>query len=99
MAIMGYPEIPLRITGVYCRKQTDGMPCNFHRMLMAENMNGLKSNSLDGVDKTIANHIDLNGLPQRTEGVRRNSHLDSTPRNTFLSIFHSIILGRLGVEE
>jgi hypothetical protein len=99
MAIMGYPEIPLRITGIYCREQTDGMPGNFHGMLVAEDMDGLKSSSLDGVDKTIANHIDLDGLPLRTKGVLRNSHLNSAPGNTFLSKHHSIILGRLGVEE
>jgi hypothetical protein len=68
-------------------------------MLVAEDMNGLKSSSLDGVDKTITNHFDLDGLPLRTKGMLRNSHLDSAPRNTFLSIFHSIILRRLGVKE
>jgi hypothetical protein len=68
-------------------------------MLVAEDMNGLKSGSLDGVDKTIANHIDLDGLPLRTERMLRNSHLDSAPRNTFLPILHSVVLGRLGVEE
>jgi hypothetical protein len=75
------------------------MPGNFHRMLVAKDMDSLKSGSLDGVDKTIANHIDLDGLPLRTKGVLRNSHLDSASRNTFLFIFHSIILGRLSVEE
>jgi hypothetical protein len=96
---MGYPEIPLRITGIYCRKKADGMPCNFHGMLVAENMDGLQSCSLDGVDETITNHINLDGLPLRMKRMLRNSHLDSAPRNTFLSILHSIILGRLGVEE
>jgi hypothetical protein len=99
MAIMGYPELPPRITGIYCRKQTDGMPTNFHGMLVAEDMDGLKSGSLDGVDKMIANHIDLNGLPQRTKRMLRNSHLESALGNTFLSILHSIVLGRLGVEQ
>jgi hypothetical protein len=75
------------------------MPCNFHGMLVAENVDGLQSCSLDGVDETITNHIDLDGLPLRTERMLRNSHLDSAPRNTLLSILHSIILGRLGVEE
>jgi hypothetical protein len=60
------------------------MPGNFHRMLDAEDMDCLKSSSLDGVDKTIANHIDLDGLPLRTERMLRNSHLDSASRNTFL---------------
>jgi hypothetical protein len=68
-------------------------------MLVAEDVDGLKSCSLDGVDETIANHIDLDGLPLRTKGVLRNSHLDSASRNTFLPILHSIILGRLGVEK
>jgi hypothetical protein len=71
MAIMGYPELPLRITGIYCRKQTDGMPGNFHGMLIAEDMDGLKSGSLDGVDKTIANHINLDGVPLRMERMLR----------------------------
>jgi hypothetical protein len=75
------------------------MPCNFHGMLVAEDVDGLQSCSLDGVDETITNHIDLDGLPLRMERVLRNSHLDSAPGNTFLSILHSIILGRLGVEE
>jgi hypothetical protein len=75
------------------------MPCNFHGMLVAKDMDGLQSCSLDGVDKMITNHIDLDGLPLRTKRVLRNGHLDSAPGNTFLSILHSIILGRLGVEE
>jgi hypothetical protein len=75
------------------------MPCNFHGMLVAENVDGLKSCGLNGVDETIANHIDLDGLLVRTKRMLRNSHLDSTSRNTFLPIFHSIILWGLGVEE
>jgi hypothetical protein len=68
-------------------------------VLVAENVDGLQSCSLDGVDKTITNHIDLDGLPLRMKRMLRNSHLDSAPGNTFLSILHSIALGRLGVEE
>jgi hypothetical protein len=68
-------------------------------MLVAENVDGLQSCSLDGVDEMITNHIDLDGLPLRTERVLRNSHLDSTPRNTFLPILHSIVLWGLGVEK
>jgi hypothetical protein len=68
-------------------------------MLVVENLDGLQSCSLDGVDEMITNHIDLNGLPLRTERVLRNSHLDSTPRNTFLPILHSILLWGLGVEK
>jgi hypothetical protein len=75
------------------------MPCNFHGMLVAEDVDGLKSCSLNGVNETIANHIDLDGLPLRMKGVLRNSHLDSAPGNTLLSILHSVILGRLGLEE
>jgi hypothetical protein len=63
------------------------MPYNFHGCI------------LDGVDETITNHIDLDGLPLRTKRVLRNSHLDSALGNTLLSILHSIILGRLGVKE
>jgi hypothetical protein len=68
-------------------------------MLVAENVDGLQSCNLDGVDKTITNHIDLDGLPLRTKRVLRNGHLDSASRNTLLSILYSVILGRLGVEE
>jgi hypothetical protein len=65
-------------------------------MLVAENVDSLQSCSLDGVNETITNHIDLDGLPLRMERMLRNSHLDSAPRYTLLSI---LILGRLGVEE
>jgi hypothetical protein len=75
------------------------MPGNFCGMLVAESVDGLKSCSLKGVNETIANHIDLNGLQLRAKRVLRNGHLNSTPRNTFLPIFHSIILWRLYVEE
>jgi hypothetical protein len=75
------------------------MPCNFHGMLVAENVHGLKSHGLNGVDETIANHINLDGLPVRAERMLRNSHLNSAPRNTFFPILHSIILWGLGVEE
>jgi hypothetical protein len=75
------------------------MPCNFHGMLVAEDVDGLQSCSLNGIDETITNHINLDGLPLRTKRVLRNSHLDSAPRNTLLSILHSILLGRLGLEE
>jgi hypothetical protein len=68
-------------------------------MLVAEDVDGLQSCSLDGVDETITNHIDLNGLPLRTERVLRNSHLDSAPWNTFLPILHSIVLWGLNVEK
>jgi hypothetical protein len=50
-------------------------------------------------NRPIANHIDLDGLPLRAKRVLRNGHLNSAPRNTFLPIFHSIILWGLGVEE
>jgi hypothetical protein len=99
MAIMSYPEVPLRITGIYCREEANRMPCYFHGMLVAENMDGLKSCGLNGVDETITNHTDLDGLPLRMERMLRNSHLDSTSGNTFLSILHSIILWGLSVEE
>jgi hypothetical protein len=68
-------------------------------MLVAENVDGLQSCSLDSVDKTITNHIDLDGLPLRMKRVLRNGHLDSASGNTLLSILHSIVLGRFGVEE
>jgi hypothetical protein len=75
------------------------MPGNFCGMLVAESVDGLKSCGLNGVDETIANHIDLDGLPVRTERVLRNGYLNSAPRTTFLPKLHSIILWGLGVEE
>jgi hypothetical protein len=75
------------------------MPSNFHGMLVAKSVDGLKSCGLNGVDETIANHIDLDGLPLRTERMLKDDHHNSAPRNTFLPIFHSIVLWRLGVEE
>jgi hypothetical protein len=75
------------------------MPGNFCGMLVAESVDGLKSCGLKGVDETIANHIELDGLPLRAKRVLRNGHLNSALRNTFLPIFHSIILWGLGVEE
>jgi hypothetical protein len=75
------------------------MPGNFYGMLVAESVDGLKSCSLKGVNETIANHIDLDGLPLRAKRVLRNGHLNSAPRNTFLPIFQSLILWGLGVEE
>jgi hypothetical protein len=75
------------------------MPGNFHGMLVPENVDGIKSRGLDGVDEMIANHIDFNGLPVRTKRMLRNGHLDSASRITFLPIFHSIILWGLGIEE
>jgi hypothetical protein len=68
-------------------------------MLVAESVDGLKSCGLNGVDETIANHIDLDGLPQRAKRMLRNGYLNSAPRNTFLTILHSIILWGLGAEE
>jgi hypothetical protein len=75
------------------------MPNNFCGMLVAESVNGLKSYGLNSVDEMIAHHIDFDGLLVRTKRVLRNGHLNSAPRNTFLPIFHSIILWGLGVEE
>jgi hypothetical protein len=50
VTIMGYPKVPFRIIGVYRREQTNGIPGNLHRMLVAEEMNGLQSCSLDTVN-------------------------------------------------
>jgi hypothetical protein len=99
VTIVSYPEIPLGITGIYCRKKADKMPGNFHGMLVAESVDGLKSCSLNGVNETIAHYIDFDGLPVRTKRMLSNGHLNSTLRNTFLPILHTIILWGLGVEE
>jgi hypothetical protein len=44
-------------------------------MLVAEDVDGLQSCSLDGVNETITNHIDLDGLPLRMKGVLKNSNI------------------------
>jgi hypothetical protein len=75
------------------------MPGNICGMLVAESVDGLKSCGFDGVDETIANYLNLDGLPLRTERVLRNGHRNLAPRNTFLPILYSIILWGLGVEE
>jgi hypothetical protein len=38
---MVYPKVPFRITGVYSREQTNGIPGNLHWMLVAEDMDSL----------------------------------------------------------
>jgi hypothetical protein len=68
-------------------------------MLVAEDVDGIKSCGLNGVNEMITNHIDFDRLPVRTKRMLRNGHLNSAPRNTFLPILHSIILWGLGVEE
>jgi hypothetical protein len=50
VTIIGYPKVPFRITGVYSGEQTNGIPGNLHRMLVAEEMNGFQSCSLDSVN-------------------------------------------------
>jgi hypothetical protein len=62
-------------------------------------VDGFESCSLDGVNKMITNHIDLDGLPLRAKRVLRNSHPDSASGNNLLSILYSVVLGRLDVEE
>jgi hypothetical protein len=47
----------------------------------------------------MASRAAVSMLPLKMKRLLRNSHLDSAPGNTLLSILHSIILGRLGVEE
>jgi hypothetical protein len=96
---MSYPKIPLGITGIYCRKKADRMPGNFHGMLVANSVDGLKSCGLNGVNEMIAHHIDFDRLPVRTKRMLRNGHHNFALRNTFLPILHSTILWGLSVEE
>jgi hypothetical protein len=94
---MVYPKIPFWITGVYSREQTNGIPGNLHWMLVAEDIDGLQSSSLDGINKTIPHHINFYEMPLGAERMLRNRHPNSASRNTFFLILHSIILGRLSV--
>jgi hypothetical protein len=56
---MVYPKVPFRITRVYSREQTNGIPGDLHWMLVAEDIDSLQSSSLDGINKTIPHHIKL----------------------------------------
>jgi hypothetical protein len=96
---MVYLKVPFWMTGVYSREQTNGIPSNLHWMLVAENIYSLQSSSLDGIDKTIPYHINFYGMPLGAERMLRNRHPNSASRNTFFSILHSIVLGRLSVME
>jgi hypothetical protein len=96
---MVYSKVPFRITRVYSREQTNGIPGNLHWMLVAEYISSLQSSSLDGINKTIPHHINFYGMPLGAERMLRNRHANSALRNTFFSILHSIVLGRLGVME
>jgi hypothetical protein len=96
---MVYPKVPFRITGVYSREQTNGISSNLHWMLIAEDIDSLQSSSLDSINKTIPHHINFYGMPLGAERMLRNHHPNSTSRNAFFSILHSVILGRLSVME
>jgi hypothetical protein len=96
---MVYPKVPFQITGVYSREQTYEIPGNLHWMLVAEHIDSLQSNSLDGINKTIPHHLNFYGMPLGAERMLRNHHPNSASRNTFFSILHSVILRRLSVME
>jgi hypothetical protein len=68
-------------------------------MLVAEDMDGFQSCSLDGVNYMVAHYLNLDGLPLGAERMLRNHHPNLASRNTFFSILHSVVLGRLSVEE
>jgi hypothetical protein len=96
---MVYPKVPFRITGVYSREQTNGIPGNLHWMLVTEDIDSLQISSLDGINKMIPFHINFYGMPLGAERMLRNHHPNLASRNTFFSILHSVILGRLNVME
>jgi hypothetical protein len=96
---MVYSKVPFRITGVYSREQTNGIPGNLHWMLVAEYIDSLQSSSFDGINKTIPHHINFYGMPLGAERMLRNHHPNPASRNAFFSILHSVILGRLSVME
>jgi hypothetical protein len=66
---MVYPKVPFRITGVYSREQTNGIPGNLHWMLIAEDIDSLQSSGLDGINKTIPHHINFYRMPLGAESV------------------------------
>jgi hypothetical protein len=94
---MVYSKVSFWIIGVYSREQTNGIPGNLHWMLVAEDIDSLQSSSLDGINKTIPHHINFYGMPLGVERMLRNRHPNSASRNTFFSILHSVVLGRLSV--
>jgi hypothetical protein len=68
-------------------------------MLIAKDIDSLQSSNLDGINQTIPHHINFYGVPLGMERMLRDYHLDSASRNTFFSILHSVVLGRLSVME
>jgi hypothetical protein len=47
MINMVYSKVPFRITGVYSREKTNGIPGNLHWMLVSVYIDSLQSSSLD----------------------------------------------------
>jgi hypothetical protein len=64
-----YPEVPVWIIGICGRKYTDRLSCNFSRMLITEKINGFQCCSFDGVNYSIAHHVNFNGLPLNEKDV------------------------------
>jgi hypothetical protein len=68
-------------------------------MLVAENVDSFKGCYFYSVNEVITNHINLDGLPQRTKRMLGEGHLYSAPRNTLFTILNSTILRELGVAK
>jgi hypothetical protein len=68
-------------------------------MLVAENVDSFKGYRFYSVNEAITNHINLDGLPQRTKRMLRDGRLHSAPRNTLFTILNSIILRGLDVAK
>jgi hypothetical protein len=99
MTFGDYSEIPLWILGISGRKYTDRLSCSFSWMLLTEKIHGLQCCSFDGVNYSIAQHINFNRLPLGTEGMLRNSHSNSALANTLFLVLDRVILWRLDITK
>jgi hypothetical protein len=68
-------------------------------VLFADEVDDFKSGFLNSVNNTITHHINFDRLPLGAEGMLRNSHSNLASANTYLLIFHCIILWGLGIKE
>jgi hypothetical protein len=68
-------------------------------MLVAEEVDGFQSCSLNCIHYPITYHINFDRLPLGAKGMLRNSHFDSTSADTFFLILHCIIWWGLGIKE
>jgi hypothetical protein len=75
-----------------CQKQSNGMGCNFLRMLFTKSSNSLKGCYFKGVHKMISDNLYLKRLPPK-DRMLRNSKSGTASRDSDLNILTTLILG------